>query len=965
MNATSSRSHAVFTVKAQFLEGKAPEPDAKDERKALNAKINLVDLAGSERQSKTGAEGATLKEGCAINQSLSALGMVIKELSEAMGRKDGKGVVPFRASKLTFLLKDSLSGNSKTYMIAALSPASDNTEETVSTLRFASSVKKIKTVATQNKDKKDEMIEQLQEEIRKLKESGAVAGDDSGETKLAVEEREKLMADMKKSFEDQIQQSEKMEEARKEALDDGGLSHDEINQAFGVDSQTPYLLNMADDPMLAGCLLYILQEGASTTIGSAKENKIKLQGIGIPDQLCQIENKGNTNLTITKIKKKGRVVINGKLLNKGNVMNLNHNDKIFLGRAYALKLTLPAAASAEKEDDLAGLGLQGLDDEWAALDHSPSWAAVQMFLDQILGRMPRDQAKKLFEDVKEACKLCDEANDITEECREDERIRFEVDLTNSLPCSVAVRVLQTAEDPNVGPTALYLWPLHTTRERVQRMRDAHEAFCRNGSHDVDALLDPWHEAPAADIASRLMESDLLIEDLRNELSQMRNKKIYKLQKVVMGWLNDGVDHQKGICFRAWASHTQSMNKSKKPTLRKSITLSRSGTAGSRSSSALSPSGSAFSRSGSGIEGADSPKTPTVSKTTTPAQNRSSAGASTPKSPEAKASPKTTGTDSTPPKAVAQMLPAKNDAPADASEVTFYPLPDEFSVSELGDSQNSRLSSQTQAIKKKRAPALSVTEARMPMLHRGSNPVVKAEPSKPPSQLQESDQEITQALSKSQNLTKMLDEVGEICRQRSCEDAHHRQQLDTFNKQMLIDELGTLHSENDSLRKLLEHAMTTNGVLKDRLLSQTAALPSSKDDVEACRRNDWLSLCALNTIKMKMTRLHDDKFIRVAERSPSRYTHASRSVSPPRSTSSCREPRNPGVAQTPTCPLSQTSFVPLRHIPSQTDVAYLPAATPHVPLQTNSAYPPAMCQYQQIRLQAVPMDAPKTFRSQKP
>merc|ERR1719156_360157 len=148
MNATSSRSHAVFCIKVQHLDGKKPDPGNKDERKALNAKINLVDLAGSERQGKTGAEGATLKEGCAINQSLSALGMVIKELAEAMSsKKNVQKNVPFRASKLTFLLKDSLAGNSKTYMIAALSPAGDNAEETIGTLRFASSVKTIKTVA--------------------------------------------------------------------------------------------------------------------------------------------------------------------------------------------------------------------------------------------------------------------------------------------------------------------------------------------------------------------------------------------------------------------------------------------------------------------------------------------------------------------------------------------------------------------------------------------------------------------------------------------------------------------------------------------------------------------------------------------------------------------------------------------------------------------------------------------------
>merc|ERR1719420_381121 len=98
--------------------------------------------------------------------------MIIKELSEAH-KSSSKGQVQisgsFRASKLTFLLKDSLAGNSKTFMIAAISPASDNVEEPLSTLRFASSVKKIKTVAKQNMDKKDEMIQNLAAEVKKLK----------------------------------------------------------------------------------------------------------------------------------------------------------------------------------------------------------------------------------------------------------------------------------------------------------------------------------------------------------------------------------------------------------------------------------------------------------------------------------------------------------------------------------------------------------------------------------------------------------------------------------------------------------------------------------------------------------------------------------------------------------------------------------------------------------------------------
>merc|ERR1719359_1669245 len=104
----------------------------------------------------------------------------------AHGGKNVEGKVPFRASKLTFLLKTSLAGNSKTYMMAAISPAGDNLEETISTLRFASSVKQIKTVARQNKDKKDAMIESLQDEIKRLKEmhGGEHGGEDGVHTEM-------------------------------------------------------------------------------------------------------------------------------------------------------------------------------------------------------------------------------------------------------------------------------------------------------------------------------------------------------------------------------------------------------------------------------------------------------------------------------------------------------------------------------------------------------------------------------------------------------------------------------------------------------------------------------------------------------------------------------------------------------------------------------------------------------------
>jgi kinesin family protein 3/17 len=170
MNATSSRSHSIFTIYVETSE----EDEKTGESRIKAGKLNLVDLAGSERQSKTKAEGTRLKEATKINLSLSALGNVISSLV------DGKsGHIPYRDSKLTRLLQDSLGGNTKTCMIAALSPADYNYEETLSTLRYATRAKSIKNKPVVNEDPKDALLKEYEEEIMKLKEmlkNGATGG---------------------------------------------------------------------------------------------------------------------------------------------------------------------------------------------------------------------------------------------------------------------------------------------------------------------------------------------------------------------------------------------------------------------------------------------------------------------------------------------------------------------------------------------------------------------------------------------------------------------------------------------------------------------------------------------------------------------------------------------------------------------------------------------------------------------
>ncbi|KAK1754789.1 kinesin-like protein KIF1A [Echria macrotheca] len=198
MNDTSSRSHAVFTIMLKQIHHDI-ETDETTER---SSRIRLVDLAGSERAKSTEATGQRLREGSNINKSLTTLGRVIAALADpqkkskssrgSAAKGGGGGVVPYRDSILTWLLKDSLGGNSKTAMIACIAPS--DYEETLSTLRYADQAKRIRTRAVRNEDsistaQRDAQIAAMAEEIRALQ---LVVGDSRRREKDAREAEEQL-----------------------------------------------------------------------------------------------------------------------------------------------------------------------------------------------------------------------------------------------------------------------------------------------------------------------------------------------------------------------------------------------------------------------------------------------------------------------------------------------------------------------------------------------------------------------------------------------------------------------------------------------------------------------------------------------------------------------------------------------------------------------------------------------------
>ncbi|XP_078268131.1 chromosome-associated kinesin KIF4-like [Rhinoraja longicauda] len=158
MNSQSSRSHAIFTIAVE-------QRKKSDKNYYIHSKFHLVDLAGSERQKKTKAEGDRLKEGININRGLLSLGNVISALGDENNRN---GFVPYRDSKLTRLLQDSLGGNSHTLMIACVSPADSNLEETLNTLRYADRARKIKNKPVVNFDPQAAELQRLKQQVQEL-----------------------------------------------------------------------------------------------------------------------------------------------------------------------------------------------------------------------------------------------------------------------------------------------------------------------------------------------------------------------------------------------------------------------------------------------------------------------------------------------------------------------------------------------------------------------------------------------------------------------------------------------------------------------------------------------------------------------------------------------------------------------------------------------------------------------------
>ncbi|XP_041848620.1 kinesin-like protein KIF1A isoform X3 [Melanotaenia boesemani] len=343
MNETSSRSHAVFNI--IFTQKKHDmETDNTSEKVS---KISLVDLAGSERADSTGAKGTRLKEGANINKSLTTLGKVISALAELDSapnknkkKKKVESFIPYRDSVLTWLLRENLGGNSRTAMVAALSPADINYDETLSTLRYADRAKQIRCNAVINEDPNNRLVRELKEEVARLKDllyaqglgdiienlcdyknfvnnrqavnqrgdlstvTNAMTGMSpspslsalssragsisnlhdrifspaSEEAIERLKETEKIIAELNETWEEKLRRTEAIRMEREALLAEMGVAMREDGGTVGVFSpkKTPHLVNLNEDPLMSECLLYYIKDGI-TKVG--RENAKTRQDI--------------------------------------------------------------------------------------------------------------------------------------------------------------------------------------------------------------------------------------------------------------------------------------------------------------------------------------------------------------------------------------------------------------------------------------------------------------------------------------------------------------------------------------------------------------------------------------------------------------------------------------------------------------------------------------------------------------
>ncbi|XP_052455404.1 kinesin-like protein KIF1A isoform X10 [Carassius gibelio] len=463
MNETSSRSHAVFNI---IFTQKRHDSET-DNTSEKVSKISLVDLAGSERADSTGAKGTRLKEGANINKSLTTLGKVISALAEVDSgsnknkkKKKVENFIPYRDSVLTWLLRENLGGNSRTAMVAALSPADINYDETLSTLRYADRAKQIRCNAVINEDPNNRLVRELKDEVSRLKDllyaqglgdiiemtnamtgmspspslsalssrAGSISSlhdrimfsPGSEEAIERLKETEKIIAELNETWEEKLRRTEAIRMDREALLAEMGVAMREDGGTVGVFSpkKTPHLVNLNEDPLMSECLLYYIKDGI-TRVGredASSRQDIVLSGHFIKEEHCTFTSTTGPmgEAVILEPCEGAETYVNGKRVTEPTI--LRSGNRIILGKSHVFRFNHPEQARQERErTPCAETPMEPVD-----------WAFAQRELLEKQGiDMKQEMVQRLQELEDQYRKEREETNNLLEQQRLDYESRLE------------------------------------------------------------------------------------------------------------------------------------------------------------------------------------------------------------------------------------------------------------------------------------------------------------------------------------------------------------------------------------------------------------------------------------------------------------------------------------------------------------------------------------------------------------
>uniref|UniRef100_A0A672MNN8 plus-end-directed kinesin ATPase n=1 Tax=Sinocyclocheilus grahami TaxID=75366 RepID=A0A672MNN8_SINGR len=451
MNETSSRSHAVFNI---IFTQKRHDSETDNTSEKVHAAVAYYGPC----QSQT----AQFREGANINKSLTTLGKVISALAEVNKKKKKvESFVPYRDSVLTWLLRENLGGNSRTAMVAALSPADINYDETLSTLRYADRAKQIRCNAVINEDPNNRLVRELKDEVSRLKDllyaqglgdiiesktvcflsalpspslsalssrAGSISSlhdrilfsPGSEEAIERLKETEKIIAELNETWEEKLRRTEAIRMDREALLAEMGVAMREDGGTVGVFSpkKTPHLVNLNEDPLMSECLLYYIKDGI-TRVGredASRRQDIVLSGHFIKEEHCTFTSTTGPmgEAVILEPCEGAETYVNGKRVTEPTV--LKSGNRIILGKSHVFRFNHPEQARQERErTPCAETPMEPVD-----------WAFAQRELLEKQGiDMKQEMDQRLQELEDQYRKEREEANNLLEQQRLDYESRLE------------------------------------------------------------------------------------------------------------------------------------------------------------------------------------------------------------------------------------------------------------------------------------------------------------------------------------------------------------------------------------------------------------------------------------------------------------------------------------------------------------------------------------------------------------